>query len=170
MYKTRWVSETIYRFEKDIFKLRKFENKNIKLLKQNICIIQFILIINAFIKKLFETVRKKNYTFSTKSIVSSLHNYIFKEMFKLLINKNTVKNTEEIKNTKDAEKIKIKSLNYKKYKKKKKYKKREILLYEILKCCYVTLTIQIKKVKTTENRERIKKRPSTKWSYLPITS
>lgn len=172
MYKTRWVSETTYRIEKDILKLRNFENKNIKLVKQNIYIIQFILIINAFIKKLFENMCKKNYHFSTKSIISSLHNYIFKEMFKLLINKKIIKNIENIeiiKKNKDVEDFKIKSLNYKQNIKKQKYKTKQFLLFEILKYCYVTLSIQIKKVKEKKNRERVKKRPSTKWSYLPIT-
>jgi len=112
----------------------------------------------------------KNYNLNIKEF-----NGIPKSLEKLGYNKElttvkkNIENIEIIKKNKDVEDFKIKSLNYKQNIKKQKYKTKQFLLFEILKYCYVTLSIQIKKVKEKKNRERVKKRPSTKWSYLPIT-
>ena len=49
IYKKRWIIETSYRFDKLKLNLNQMNNKNYKIIKHNICAIQFIQIINAFI-------------------------------------------------------------------------------------------------------------------------
>jgi hypothetical protein len=161
-YKKRWISETMYKYEKDNLKMRNFENKNINMLKQNIYIIQFILIIVAFIKKIFNGLCKQDYYFNTKTIITSLNKYLFPKIFKFFCIKEDIKKNNNIKK---------KSINYKKNN--KDYLKRKIIkksfLKKLLEYLYHILKDKIKKVIKKTNPPRIKKRPSTQWSYLLIT-
>jgi fucose permease len=62
-------------------------NKNIQLIKQNVYIMQFIYIMNAFINKLLEKTIKKNHSLNKTQIFNSLHENIFSLLKKMLIQK-----------------------------------------------------------------------------------
>ena len=85
-------------------------NKNIQLIKQNIYIMQFICIMNAFINKLLEKTIKKNHQLNKTQIFKSLHDDIFSLLKKMLIKKKyKFKNKYKLKkiNIKNDAKIKI---------------------------------------------------------------
>ena len=78
--------ETSFKFEKTVLNLNQMNNKNIQLIKQNIYIMQFICIMNAFINKLLEKTIKKNYYLNKNLIFKYLHDDIFILLKKILIN------------------------------------------------------------------------------------
>ena len=89
--------ETSFKFEKTVLNLNQMNNKNIQLIKQNIYIMQFICIMNAFINKLLEKTIKKNYYLNKTLIFKSLHDDIFILLKKILINKKFTFNKKKIK-------------------------------------------------------------------------
>jgi len=121
IYKKRWYVETSFKFDKTVLNLNQMNNKNIQLIKQNVYIMQFIYIMNAFINKLLEKTIKKNYSLNKTQIFNSLHDHIFSLLKKILIKKKY--------------KIKKKIKNYTKIKLNidKKIKKTINKLLEILK-------------------------------------
>ena len=85
-------------------------NKNIQLIKQNVYIMQFIYIMNAFINKLLEKTIKKNHQLNKTQIFKSLHDDIFSLLKKMLRKKKyKFKNKYKLKkiNIKNDAKIKI---------------------------------------------------------------
>jgi len=83
-------------------------NKNIKLIEQNVYIIQFIYIMNAFINKPLEKIIKKDYYLNKTQIFESLHKDIFSSLRKLLKNKKC--NLKNKKVLKPNYKIKLKKI------------------------------------------------------------
>jgi hypothetical protein len=77
IYKQRWTVETSFRHDKTVLNLNQMNNKNINLINQNVYIIQFICIMNAFINKLLEKKTKKDHYLNKTVIFKSLHDKIF---------------------------------------------------------------------------------------------
>lgn len=89
IYKQRWTVETSFRHDKTVLNLNQMNNKNINLINQNVYIIQFICIMNAFINKLLEKKTKKDHYLNKTVIFKSLHDKIFSLIKIVLREKNT---------------------------------------------------------------------------------
>ena len=144
IYKKRWCVETSFKFEKTVLNLNQMNNKNIQLIKQNIYIMQFICIMNAFINKLLEKIIKKNYYLNKTLIFKSLHDDIFILLKKILINKKCT----FIKNKNKKKEINKKFIINKEIKK---------MVNELLETLKLLSKYQIKN-KKDRNYTRIKKR------------
>ena len=148
IYKKRWCVETSFKFDKTKLNLNQMNNKNIHLINQNVYIIQFIYIMNAFINKILEKKINKDYYLNKSQIFESLHNDIFNLLKDLLINKkNKLKKNKSIKNKKNNELMD------------KLMDKLIVILILISKC-------KIKVNKNIKNNIRIKKRiNNNKFNY-----
>ncbi len=148
IYKKRWKVETSFKFDKSVLNLNQMNNKNVKLIEQNVYIIQFIYIMNAFINKLLEKIIKKDHYLNKTQIFESLHKDIFSLLRKLLKNKKC--------------NFKNKKVLNQKYK--TKYKKN--IINELLIILKILLKYQIKNPKKERKYERIKKRiNNNKFNY-----
>lgn len=159
IYKKRWYVhlrwqpcyarrvETSFKFDKSILNLNQMNNKNIKLIEQNVYIIQFIYIMNAFINKLLEKIIKKDHYLNKTQIFESLHKDIFSLLRKLLKDKKC-----------DLKNKKVSKLNHS-----QKFKKK--IINELLLILKILLKFQIKKPEKERNYERIKKRVNNKFNY-----
>jgi hypothetical protein len=148
IYKKRWCVETSFKFDKSVLNLNQMNNKNIKLIEQNVYIIQFIYIMNAFINKLLEKIIKKDHYLNKTQIFESLHKDIFSLLKKLLKNK----------------KYNLRNKKVLKQKNKTKFKKN--IINKLLIILKILLKYQIKKPKKERKYERIKKRiNNNKFNY-----
>ncbi len=91
IYKKRWCVETSFKFDKTKLNLNQMNNKNINLINQNVYIIQFIYIMNAFINKMLEKKIKKDHYLNKSQIFESLHNDVFFLLKQLLTKKKKKK-------------------------------------------------------------------------------
>ena len=121
-------------------------NKNVQLIKQNVYIIQFISIMNAFIIKLLEKKVKDDCYLNKTQIYESLHKNLFDLFKKLLIKKNF------------NEKKKINKLPNDKIKKTPKLNLMKDLINKLSATLRLLLKYQLKKPKKNREYERIKKR------------
>ena len=149
--------ETSFKFNKSVLNLNQMNNKNtysfrvarrlVKLIEQNVYIIQFIYIMNAFINKLLEKIIKKDHYLNKTQIFESLHKDIFSLLRKLLKDKKC-----------DLKNKKVSKLNHS-----QKFKKK--IINELLLILKILLKFQIKKPEKERNYERIKKRVNNKFNY-----
>lgn len=167
IYKKRWIVETEFKYHKTMLNLNQMDNKNINIIKQNIYIIQFISIMNAFINKILEKYIKKDHHLNNNLILSTLHTKIMFIFQKMLINKKIFvceKNKESLKPKDETidktidKTIKTKNNN------KTNNNNNNIMI--ILKIFYELLKNQILTKVIITTKQRIKKRQSTnKFNY-----
>jgi hypothetical protein len=146
IYSKRWGVETSFNFDKTVLNLNQMNNKNVQLIKQNVYIIQFISIMNAFIIKLLEKKVKDDCYLNKTQIYESLHKNLFDLFKKLLIKKNF------------NEKKKINKLPNDKIKKTPKLNLMKDLINKLSATLRLLLKYQLKKPKKNREYERIKKR------------
>ena len=151
IYNKRWSVETSFKFDKKVLNLNQMNNKNVQLIKQNVYIIQFICIMNAFITKLLEKKVKANHYINKTQIYESLHENLFNLFKKLLKKKKFCK--KKI--------IKLSSNNLKKTH--KIYLKKE-LINKLSNTLILLLRYQLVKPKKNREFERVKKRINNKFS------
>jgi len=157
-YRKRWMVETEFKYHKTILNLNQMDNKNINIVKQNIYVIQFISIMNAFIKKALEKYVKINCHLNNKLILTSIHDYIISLIYKTLSNKR--KYNYLYKYTENNCKI------YRKKIEKECITEKEKNINKILKILEQILKNQIPKSTFTIFNKRIKKRQSNnKFNY-----
>ena len=145
IYSKRWGVETSFNFDKTVLNLNQMNNKNVQLIKQNVYIIQFISIMNAFIIKLLEKKVKDDCYLNKTQIYESLHKNLFDLFKKLLIKKNF------------NEKKKINKLPNDKIKKTPKLNLMKDLINKLSATLRLLLKYQLKKPKKNREYERIKK-------------
>ena len=156
IYRKRWMVETEFKYHKTILNLNQMDNKNVNVIKQNIYVIQFISILNAFIKKALEKYVNINRHLNNKLILTSIHDYVISLIYKTLIGKQRYnylyKNIEN---------------NYKKKKIENEcIAEKEKNINNILKILEQILKNQIPKSKFSIFKKRIKKRQSNnKFNY-----
>lgn len=144
IYKQRWTVETSFKFDKTILNLNQMNNKNINLINQNVYIIQFICILNAFINKLLEKKTKKEHYLNKTLIFKSLHDKIF-SLIKIVLREKKYK-SENV--TSDD----INSIQ--------KNKKRKSNYEKLIHALIIIIKRQIK-IKNNRINPRIKKRISS---------
>lgn len=157
IYKKRWMIETEFKNHKTILNLNQMNNKNINIIKQNIYTIQFISVISAFLKKIFEKYIKDNFHINNKLLLTSIHDKMMLLFYKILINKKIsiieLKNFKKI--SKDSSKDNIK----------KNIDNNKIILI-IIRIFYFILKEQIKEKIIITKKKRIKKRQNNnKFNY-----
>jgi MFS superfamily sulfate permease-like transporter len=150
IYKKRWCVETSFRFDKTVLNLNQMNNKNAQLIKQNVYIMQFVCIMNAFINKLLEKIIMKDYYLNKTQIFESLHKNIFDLLKKLLTDKKC----------KLEKKIQSNNKKNKKHKKNKKYIIKKELINKLLTILKILSRYQLKNPKENRSHKRIKKRQS----------
>ena len=91
IYKKRWEVETHFRFAKKLFKFDSMNTKNIKYVKQNILITQFIFIIEGYIEYILnKKINKKNKMINRTKSFESLKNKLLYLILKNSLIQNNI--------------------------------------------------------------------------------